>query len=121
MNLTICKKVCNECPFQKDSPPGWLGDHSIDEILTAIQFEHLFSCHLQRSDDANVNKLEMENGRQSICRGFIMSAKVSCKRFGQNPNTGSELLKLQESIDDDDPQLKNIMNKWEFKTHHTNE
>jgi len=25
MELTICSKLCNECPFSASSPKGWLG------------------------------------------------------------------------------------------------
>lgn len=119
MNLTACKKMCNECPFHKDSPAGWLGDHSIEEITNAIQFEQLFSCHKQRGESPALNRKEMENGDQNICRGFLLSATKSCKMFGQNPDTGKELRRLQDELEISDEERENVLSKWDFAKHHS--
>ena len=116
MNLTMCKKVCKECPFSENSAPGWLGEHTVEEVQESIQFERLFSCHLQRTEFADINQEEMESGVQNICRGFVISASKSCKRFGQNPSNGEELLKLQQRISK--KEHEGILNKWDFKKHH---
>lgn len=118
MKLNTCKKVCQECPFRKDSASGWLGDHTTEQIINAINFEHLFSCHMQRGEDVNVNHKAIEEGEQHICRGFLICASKSAKMFGGNPNTGSELKRLQSSLILEDEERENIMNKWEFSKHH---
>lgn len=117
MNLTMCKKVCKECPFSEKSPSGWLGDHTIEGITEAIQFEQLFSCHLQRSEFIDINKQQVESGVQNVCRGFVISASKSCKRFGQNPITGEQLLKLQNEIKKSE--FEGVLSKWDLKKHHT--
>jgi len=47
MNLTVCSKLCSECPFSEASPKGWLGFHTLDGVLEAQKKEKLFSCHWQ--------------------------------------------------------------------------
>lgn len=121
MKLTTCKKMCNECPFSKNSLRGWLGGFSIEETLNAQQFEQLFSCHKQREDDEEENSRKIVNGEINICRGFILSASLSCKLFGQNPSTGKELARLQvevkASITDDEKEM--VLRRWDFPKHHT--
>ena len=119
MELTTCKKVCKECPFRKDSLRGWLGDLDLEQTMNAQQFESIFTCHMTRSEAPHVNLSEAMKGKQPICRGFILSASISAKMFGQNPFTGQQLRKLQEDnpLTDDDRKL--IMTRWEFREHHT--
>lgn len=39
--------------------------------------------------------------------------------FGQNPNTGQELRRLQMEIrEQGEDNMDSILNKWDFKTHH---
>lgn len=119
MELTVCKKMCNECPFRTNSPNGWLGSHTIEEIQNSIQFEGLFSCHKQRGDDQYENEQKILSGEHNICRGFMLSAKKSCKVFGQNPNTRAELRRLQEELNPTEEELENTLSKWDFAKHHT--
>lgn len=117
MNLKICPKICNECPFTHKAPKVWLGPHSADEIVEAMNLDMPFSCHLVRKDDEADNIQEMPAGKQPICRGYVASASLSCKRFGQHPTYGSQMLELQRQITGDD--LKQVMNKFNFKKHHS--
>jgi hypothetical protein len=39
--LPYKKKPCNNCPFRKDSLPGWLGEERMREILSTKSFV----CH----------------------------------------------------------------------------
>lgn len=114
MKLTMCKKICNQCPFSKNSMRGWLGPHSIEEILHVQQMEGLFSCHMTREDETTVE--DIKEGRTPICRGFIASASASCKLFGQNPETGNALRELQDQITPEEK--KEVLPRWEFKNHH---
>ena len=118
MNLTTCKKLCNECPFSKKSLKGWLGSHTVDEVLNSQQFEGLFSCHKQRGDDLKENERKLISGEHNVCRGYILSATVSCKMFGQNIHTGEELRRLQKENPPTDEERENILTRWEFKDHH---
>lgn len=118
MELNVCNKVCKECPFRKKSLQGWLGSHTVDEILNSQQFEGLFSCHMQRGDDVKENERKILSGEQDICRGYILSASLSCKLFGQNPNTGAELLRLQRENPLTDQNREDLMDRWDFDKHH---
>lgn len=114
MKLTMCRHICGECPFRKDSAPGWLGPHTVDEIMNAQQFEQLFSCHRTRDDETTVEAII--NGEYPICRGFIASASASCKLFGQNIEYGQALRELQDQITDNDKQ--SVLTRQTFRQHH---
>jgi len=93
---------------------GWLGPHSIEEIMDTMQFEGLFSCHLHRGDDSS--NQDIVDGKIPICRGFLASASASCKLFGQNRDYGKKLRQLQDQITEED-QAK-VLTKWDFREHH---
>lgn len=116
IKLTICKKICGQCPFKTTSLQGYLDYHTTDEILESLQLEVPFSCHLQRKDDMNTNWKEVENGTQNVCRGYIAMASKSCKLFGQHPIYGKEMLRLQKEINEEDK--KEVFNKWDWKKYH---
>lgn len=118
LKLSICEKVCPQCPFRKNAGPGWLGPHSVEEIQETMSREALFSCHMKRTDDVEFNKMAVEVGQHPICRGFVISASKSCKRFGGNPDTGQELWRLQEGLDRSSPEFDEIMSIYEFIEHH---
>lgn len=117
MKLTICKKICKECPFRKDSVKGYLDYHQPDDVLNDMNRDIPFSCHLQRKDDPDQNLEELENGTQNVCRGFVATASKSCKQFGQHPYYGQEMRKIQNEITEADKDL--VMNKWDWLKHHT--
>lgn len=118
MNLTVCSKVCNQCPFSKTSLPGWLGGFSAEDILEAQQKEHLFSCHLHREEDSTENENKIESGEHPICRGFMVSAAASCKSFGQNPLTGRALKELSNSMEITKQEKEEILLRHKFRDHH---
>lgn len=119
MNLVVCKKICNECPFKKGSLQGYLGDLTLEETLNAQQFEQLFSCHLHRGEDSTENKIAIEAGIQPICRGYMISAQLSCKSFGQNNQTGKYLKELMSSMNITEKEKLLIMTRWEMRNYHT--
>ena len=41
-----CDQPCRECPWRKDSAPGWLGPQSADEWLRAVHGETPIACHM---------------------------------------------------------------------------
>lgn len=117
MKLTVCSKLCTECPFSKASPKGWLGFHTLDGVLKAQQEEGLFSCHLARKDEMTSDNIE--SGEIKICRGYIASATKSGIIFGQNHKNGQELKRLQVLITKESKEDENIiLSRDEFKEHH---
>ncbi len=117
MKLTICKKICKECPFTFKSVKGWLGEvHTVDEIIEDMNRDIPFSCHLQRKDNDEDNIGQLMNGEQNVCRGYVASASCSAKQFGQHPIYGKQMRELQKEITEEDRNL--VMNKWTFKKYH---
>lgn len=44
--LTTCgRKPCNDCPWRRNSAPGWLGDAGPERFLLAIYAESPLPCH----------------------------------------------------------------------------
>lgn len=114
MSLIARKKMCGECPFKKDSPKGWLGGETVEDTLNAQQFEQLFSCHKHRKDDTEENDKLIKEGKQPICKGFLLSAKLSAKMFGQ-----AELKRLTNEMEITEQERENTLKRWEFREHHT--
>ncbi len=117
MKLTVCSKLCSECPFSANSPKGWLGSHSLGGVLAAQNEEKPFSCHLARKEDMTSDSIE--SGQVKICRGYVASATKSGIMFGDNEVNGPELQRLQQLIiseDREDPNI--ILSQDEFVVHH---
>lgn len=112
--MKICKKICNQCPFRKNSLQGWLGPHEVDEILETMQFDGLFSCHMRRTEDSTMNDIIV--GDLPICRGYVASASASFKLFGQNAY-GQLMRPLQKQITQEDKEA--VLDRRTFKKHHT--
>lgn len=117
ISLSVCPKVCDQCPFSRNSAPGWLGDHTVDEIHISMSMEALFSCHKQRGDDPLQNQIDVETGRQQVCRGYIESASKSVKLFGGNHSTGRELYRIQQEVQQAGLS-EDVMSIMEFREHH---
>ncbi len=117
MNLTVCSKLCKECPFSKNAKRGWLGSHTLKGVLIAQQEEELFSCHMARKE--GMRSENIETGEIKICRGYIASATKSGITFGQGYKNGSELKRLQELIIKEAQEDEDIiLSRLEFAQHH---
>ncbi len=117
MNLTICKKICSECPFTASSPKGWLGPHTLDEVVSTQQRGGLFSCHLLRKEDMSMQDIKL--GVVRMCRGYIASATKSGIIFSDNSEEGKALQDLQVLVDAEAKEDEEaILSTQEFKIHH---
>jgi hypothetical protein len=117
MDLTICKRLCNECPFSQNAPKGWLGPHSLDDVLKTQQEGKLFSCHLLRKEE--MKKENIESGEVRICRGFIASATKSGIIFGHNSETHRALSELQKLVTEEAKESnESVLSSEEFAEHH---
>lgn len=117
LNLEICPKVCKECPFLNTSIRGYLGPYQADEIMDIQQYEGLFGCHLQLGQNEKENQSKILSGEIKICRGYILSATLSCKQFGQNPIYGKALRELQNKVNSEEGKEK-ILTKFNFRQYH---
>lgn len=119
--MRTCKRVCKECPFTNKSAPGWLGPWKPRQILDVQQFEGLFPCHKTINDgNKDAGPEIVLNGAVPVCRGFLASASKSAKLFGQHPDNGPDLQRLQKSVEDEGHEdHQTILARWEFLSHHT--
>ncbi len=117
MNLTICKKICGECPFIASSPKGWLGPHTLDEVVSTQQRGGLFSCHMLRKEEMGMQ--DIKSGAIRMCRGYIASATKSGIIFSDDSEEGKELQSLQVLVDEEAREdNETILSTQEFKIHH---
>ncbi len=118
-SLSVCAKVCKECPFKRGSLKGWLGGLSIEETLEHMNKERFFSCHMTRGEDTEENFIQIIQGKQPICRGFMISAQKSAKLFGNGLTASRALKALQENIDVTEEEKDEVMTAWEFRKYHS--
>lgn len=106
-NLT---KPCNDCPFRKNSLPGWLGDWKSPEELFGfvVTAEQDFPCHLTMTDRDENDKSESE---MSYCKG----AAMFMKKIGKLPRK-KHLADLVKAVNVAD--LENILEFNQFFKHH---
>jgi len=117
MPLNICKTICKECPFTTTSPRGWLGPHTLEEVIDTQQKSELFSCHLLRKED--MSRQDIESGKVRICRGYIASATKSGLYFDDETETGRALRELQELVYEEEKEDGSaILSSREFIRHH---
>lgn len=76
--------VCNDCPFRKDSPKGWLGEKRIKEIIDeTVLGDSYFTCH---------KTLDKPMAEQRMCAGkLVLEGRVNAygnrsTRFGMMAN-----------------------------------
>ncbi|VAW57699.1 hypothetical protein MNBD_GAMMA07-2502 [hydrothermal vent metagenome] len=117
MELTICSKLCTECPFSAASPKGWLGPHSLEDVVRTQNNQSLFSCHLARKTD--MTKDDMLSGAIKICRGYIASSTKSGITFDNGTDIAEGLKILQALVIEEDKEASDaILSKDEFINHH---
>ncbi len=117
MNLTICSKLCNECPFSASSPKGWLGPHSLEDVIRTQDNQSLFSCHLARKTDMSHD--DMTSGAIKICRGYVASSTKSGIAFDNGSDIAEGLKKLQDLVISENKEADDaILSKDEFINHH---
>lgn len=70
-------KPCSDCPFRKDSMPGWIGTFDgADELRRAALSETPFGCHTRGGHVTNQTDL-----LQPQCVGRLVFTRKCAKRF----------------------------------------
>lgn len=91
---------CNECPWRRKSPPGWLGGFPPAEFLAFVQHDIELACH----------KTCGGSGEPSLCAGALIHYRNRVKR-PNNPVVAAGVDKVQASAD--------VFSwPWEFLDHH---
>jgi hypothetical protein len=103
------KEPCSECPFRKNSLPGWLGPYANPlELVTIINNETHFACHLTMdSDDLE----DADTSKYRYCRGALQFMIKN----GKLPRD-HKLAELRKLCKNDD--ISNIMDLPELLYHH---
>lgn len=94
---TQLKKPCSDCPFRKDSLPGWLGGAHPEEYLLLATGEIIIDCHVHKRG----------NNRRPQCAG----AAIFRSHIAKNPRNPSILVLP--------PDKQTVLEGFrEFLTHH---
>lgn len=102
----VYTKPCNECPWRRVHPAGWLGGYSVDAFLEQVQRDGPpLPCH----------KTIPENGSKtepSMCAGALIFMKNSCKS-SRHPGYGDARRRVERDIE--------AVFQWphEFREHHS--
>ena len=72
---------CDQCPFRRKSPAGWLGAATPASFIVEISMERPLPCH-PTIDYDDPNWLEKWNRQEigRICAGSLIMAANMCKR-----------------------------------------
>ncbi len=115
--MNICKKLCGECPFSKQSLSGWLATYSVDDFKKMMEAEIMFPCHKTMSGgDITVEEAQqfIKNGKMKMCRGYLESMIKSAKM----PKFNKELIEYREVVKAEGLSEQS-MSIHEFVTYHT--
>lgn len=100
------KKPCKECPFRKQSAPGYLGAASWQPELFLSQIEHRpMSCHMSVDWEAG------EEDSDHVCVGSLQFLKNSCKL--PRDKDYAEIVRASERSEDI------FQNRQQFINHHS--
>lgn len=103
------RKMCSECPFRKNSMPGYLGPHTPEGLLKIVHGEGGFACHMDidkvKYGGKDFSKLEQ-------CAGAILHGIKSGKSF-RHPQLQAQQKALKGSTE-----LNNTLGLREFMEHH---
>lgn len=116
MNLNVCKKICNECPFSNKSLNGWLAEYTVEDIVQMQSQEILFPCHMMmKSGNMELAEVQeaIENGELKLCRGYVESIIKSAKM----PKFNKMLIEARANVKSEGISEES-MSIWVFKKHH---
>lgn len=84
--------ICSQCPFKKDSAPGWLGSSCPEEFIDATLSENDMPCHLgvDYDDEDWLDKLD----DVPRCAGSLVFFRNNCK-LPRNPELCNAVSKVK--------------------------
>lgn len=109
---TDLKQPCNECPFRRKAPAGWLGPWEPEELLISISMSAVpFTCHRTIPDEFDDDTSELQ-----MCAGaaIFLNNKLELYR-GED---GREYQRVMEEAPDE-VKASVFDGRAEFLTHHT--
>jgi len=107
--MCVMKTPCEQCPFRKNSLPGWLGPYeNAQELLNVINAEIHFMCHMTLGQDDDD---EVDESKMKYCKGALLFMINN----GKLPRD-KELMKLRNEAKGEN--LDNILDVPGFMYHH---
>ena len=84
MNPIKKNEPCNDCPFRRNSLPGWLGNHeSSEEITDILNLDLKFPCHMHvnflMGEDESLMSFEEACSQARHCVGGLAFMNNKCK------------------------------------------
>lgn len=103
----VTAKPCNDCPWRRNSLPGWLGPFNAGEWLLLAHGEAAIACHLTIADSDEDGNGDWNQPGMRQCAGAAIFRANICKS-PRNP----EIARL--------PQDRENVFSWndEFIAHH---
>jgi len=106
------KTACRECPFRRESAPGYLGASSHDPHGYLDQHWHGFvrlPCHMKINWEASDTLRQTLSA--PLCQGFLILCKNACKLPLNR--------EIALAVVDTEPNQKDIfVNAYQFYQHH---
>lgn len=114
--MSVCEKICNECPFSKKSISGWLGGYEVEDFINFQRNEISFPCHKMMPKN-DLTQLEVDkaikNGEMKLCRGYVESVIKSAKSPFMNQTLIEAITYVKKQGMSED-----TMPIWDFKKYH---
>jgi hypothetical protein len=108
--MIATKTPCNDCPFRKNSLPGWLADYSPLQLHSIVMSETAFPCHLAQQEFVEWKDVGTKNN--PVCAGSLRYMKKGAKMPRR-----ADLAALIKKIDVGS--CDNILSITEFFEHHS--
>lgn len=102
------KKPCKECPFRKESSPGWLGPWDARSIVQQAHSEAGLACHVDGGVKKHLGDEELYD-KVHVCVGSLQHANISHKSY-RSPILNAFAKAVGTAV--------NIMGLKEFFEHH---
>ena len=78
----ILKQPCDECPFRRKHPAGWLGGYKPDEFINQIQLDGPpIPCH---------KTIKPNHEAKAMCAGALIFMR-NCLKSSRHPDYGDAL------------------------------
>jgi len=107
----IRTKPCGDCPFRKNSLPGWIGNWSDpEELLSASQSEAGFPCHTSFDNSELTVQEACDSPKVHVCVGSLQMSRNSFKMY-RNPILAAWAKLVGKS--------ESVLSDWDFVKHHT--
>lgn len=125
----MCEKrlaqPCKECPFKKDSIPGYLGASKPEDFIRSTEVGVAMPCHMtvDYTDPKwkdTVHEAPLCEGAQSFLKNsFTLPYVPGDVVLQQRPDLGRDIPRVLEALKDAKPNEDVFRSKGEFMLHHT--